>query len=122
MTDRLAQIQARSDVANDYPGAVTIEQSQADVPDLLAMVRERDVRLDALLRLCDTAEKYGTYHVIQASTIRAAITATEGAETSHVQCEDCGKCRVTPREEWCGHCEYFSCERGADCAATEGAE
>jgi hypothetical protein len=34
----------------------------------------------------------------------------------HIQCEDCGKCRVTQEaEEWCGECEYFSCERQEDC-------
>jgi len=39
------------------------------------------------------------------------------AETvGHAQCEDCGKCRVTQQaEEWCGDCEYFSCERQEDC-------
>jgi len=35
---------------------------------------------------------------------------------SDIQCEDCGKCRATANEEWCGDCEYFSCERGSDCA------
>lgn len=35
--------------------------------------------------------------------------------SAHVQCEDCGKCRVSAREEWCGGCEYFSCEGQEDC-------
>jgi len=36
--------------------------------------------------------------------------------SEHKQCEDCGKCRVTEQaEEWCGDCEYFSCERQEDC-------
>jgi hypothetical protein len=34
----------------------------------------------------------------------------------HVLCEDCGKCRVSEWEEWCGACEYWSCERGPDCS------
>jgi hypothetical protein len=37
-------------------------------------------------------------------------------EAAHIQCEDCGKCRVTQEaEEWCGDCEYWSCERQEDC-------
>lgn len=57
-----------------------IANARTDVPALLAMVREQRARLDAVLALCDTAEKYGVYHVIQAATIRAAITATEAAK------------------------------------------
>jgi hypothetical protein len=39
--------------------------------------------------------------------------------SKHGQCEDCGKCRVVlTAEEWCGDCEYFSCERGPDCTDT----
>lgn len=34
----------------------------------------------------------------------------------HTQCEDCGKCRATPNEDWCHECRYWSCERGEDCA------
>jgi len=45
--DALDQIQRRSDVAMDYPGMVTIEQSQADIPALLAMVREQRAALEA---------------------------------------------------------------------------
>lgn len=39
-----------------------------------------------------------------------------GKTSAHVQCRDCGKCRMTQQaEEWCGDCEYWSCERGDDC-------
>lgn len=34
----------------------------------------------------------------------------------HEHCEECGKCRVTENEEWCLGCEYWSCERGDNCA------
>jgi hypothetical protein len=34
---------------------------------------------------------------------------------NHRECEDCGKCRATPNEEWCIDCDYYSCERGPDC-------
>jgi hypothetical protein len=44
--DQLAAIDARALVAMDYPGAVTIEQSQADVPALLAMVREQRAAIE----------------------------------------------------------------------------
>ena len=33
----------------------------------------------------------------------------------HKQCEDCGKCRELPDEEFCYVCKYISCERGEDC-------
>ncbi|MEV4991230.1 hypothetical protein [Pseudarthrobacter sp. LMD1-1-1.1] len=36
--------------------------------------------------------------------------------SEHVQCEDCGKCRVIENEDFCWDCEYRSCERGPDCA------
>ena len=36
---------------------------------------------------------------------------------THTQCGDCGKCRATEEAEvWCGDCEWWSCERGDDCA------
>lgn len=35
--------------------------------------------------------------------------------SEHGECEDCGKCRVMPDEEWCLKCDYYSCERGPDC-------
>lgn len=39
------------------------------------------------------------------------------SETRHVQCADCGKCRVVlDAEEWCGYCAFTSCERGPDCS------
>lgn len=36
--------------------------------------------------------------------------------STHPECADCGKCRVTLDEDWCPKCEYFSCEREPDCA------
>lgn len=35
---------------------------------------------------------------------------------AHIKCEDCGKCRVIHNEDWCADCDYWSCERGPDCA------
>jgi hypothetical protein len=93
--DDLGEIQARYDVATAYPGAVTIEQSQADVPALLAMVREQQVKLEAVAILAETWRYKGEFgwgawqedhgpdqegHILDevSSAIRAALTATEG--------------------------------------------
>jgi hypothetical protein len=77
--DQLAAIEARAVVAMDYPGAVTIEQSQADVPDLLAIVREQRAAIERVRLLCDYADDYGLRRMVKADAIRAALTATEGA-------------------------------------------
>ena len=83
----LDAIQARSDVANDYPGAVTIEQSQTDVPALLALVRDQAAKLgrvEALHRgnrwgFCEACSEH--VDIPMPCPTRAAITATEAAET-----------------------------------------
>ena len=50
-----------------------------DIPYLLALVREQQAQIERVEALCDAADKYGDYHVIQSDAIRAAITATEEA-------------------------------------------
>jgi len=99
--DQLAAIEARSRVAMDYPGAVTIEQSQADVPALLALVRDQQAKLDRAGAVADDLaergdrieEKFerngngsisstrnagrGIGYREAARNIRAALTATE---------------------------------------------
>lgn len=47
----LDAIEARADAAMHYPGMVTIDQSQADVPALLALVREQQAALWRVERL-----------------------------------------------------------------------
>lgn len=39
---------------------------------------------------------------------------------AHVQCADCGHCRVGIKFEWCHECEDFACERDTDCEAVKG--
>lgn len=100
---QLAAIEARADAESNYPGAVTIEQSQADVPALLAMVREQRAALERVEEIMQTHETYADHHFAEADRfipgevqsrhlergaaerlladiLRAAITATEGAE------------------------------------------
>jgi hypothetical protein len=59
------------------PTANFIANARTDIPALLAMVREQQSVIDKVKALCDAADRYGDYHVIQSDTIRAAIT--EGA-------------------------------------------
>ena len=59
--------------------ATFIANARADVPALIAVAREQQAKLDRVRDLCDAADRYGDYHVIQSDTIRAAITATEEA-------------------------------------------
>ena len=54
-----------------------IANARTDVPALIAVAREQQAKLDRVRDLCDAADRYGDYHVIQSDTIRAAITATE---------------------------------------------
>ena len=78
--EQFEHIHARADAANDFPGAVTIEQSQADVPALLALVREQQAQIERVRAIEQrlATSKYCEDNEI-AEDIRAALTATEEA-------------------------------------------
>ena len=89
-TDQLAAIEARADKVVEWrkhfvSPQSNIDYSQRDVPALIALVREQQDKLDRVEALINKAFTDSTYILpggypsrpVEASDLRAAITATE---------------------------------------------